>query len=114
MAEIALEPSPSGEAEASAFPDLPQARGDWNPDKARVRIDRIARRLAVSWTAFLWVLIFLQGRRVGYHPHDFGRFIPLIPAFHLEESAFIAVVTTTTASVFGFLVIIANHLFKKQ
>lgn len=42
----------------------------------------------------------------------FGLCITIFPKFHLGQGEFIAVVTTTTASVFGFLVIISRGLFK--
>lgn len=113
MAEIELDASPSGEQEAIAFLDIKTARGDYDEEKAKIRIDAIARGLAISWTVFLWYIILAQGHKVGWHPHIY-RYIPLLPTFHLAEGEFIAVVTTTTASVFGFLVIVANYLFRKK
>jgi len=111
--ELELENTPSGEEEADAFLDLQTARGDtYDEDVARSRIDLLARLLAAFWTTFLWYIIIAQGMQHGWHPH-FGRYYPVIPAFHLEPSEFIAVVTTTTVSVFGFLVIVARYLFKK-
>jgi len=110
--ELELDPTPTGDEEAEAFLDIRTARGDqYNVERAKIRIDRIARWLAIFWTAFLWYIILAQGRHVGFHPH-FNRYYPLLPVFQLKEGEFIAVVTTTTVSVFGFLVIVARHLFK--
>lgn len=110
--ELALDPTPTGEEEAEAFLDIRTARGDsYNVEKAKIRIDRIARWLAICWTGFLWYVILAQGHKTGFHPH-FNRYYPLQPVFQLKEGEFIAVVTTTTVSVFGFLVIVARHLFK--
>src|SRR4051812_16979805 len=115
MADLDLDASPTGEGEAKAFLDIRTARGDqYNEEKAKTRIDRIARWLAICWTLFLWYIILAQGHKVGFHPHVIWRYIPFQPTFHLDEGEFIAVVTTTTASVFGFLVIVASYLFKRR
>jgi hypothetical protein len=113
MADIELDASPSGEEEARAFLDIRTARGDYDEERAKIRIDAIARWLAIFWTIFLWYVILAQGHHVGWHPHIY-RYWPLLPVFHLEQGEFIAVVTTTTASVFGFLVIVANYLFRRK
>jgi hypothetical protein len=48
----------------------------------------------------------------GLGDNDFSLWgMSLGGSFHLETSEFIAVVTTTTATVFGFLVIVARHVF---
>lgn len=111
--ELQLDDSPTGEEEEAAFPDLRKARGDeYDEDKAKVRIDRIARWLAILWTGFLWYIILAQATRGGF-VWFLGFMVTAQQPFHLESSEFIAVVTTTTASVFGFLVIVANSLFKR-
>jgi hypothetical protein len=81
---------------------------------AKTRIDTLARRLAFFWTLFLMYIVMAQGNADGTTIHFFGKAFQVLPKFHLESSEFIAVFTTTTASVFGFLVIVANHLFKRQ
>lgn len=112
--EIGLDPTPTGEEEAEAFPDIRTARGDqFDEESAKTRIDKLARWLAGLWTAFLWYIILAQGMHNGWHPH-FWRYIPILPAYHLTDGEFIAVVTTTTASVFGFLVIVARYLFRAR
>jgi hypothetical protein len=64
--------------------------------------------LAIAWSLFLGWIILAQG-----FTDDKTLFliIPISGDFKLESSEFIAVVTTTTASVFGFLIIVARHLF---
>lgn len=112
--KVRLENSPSGEEEAEAFGDLVEARGDsFDEEKAKIRVDKIARRLALAWTIFLWYIIFAQGQKNGANL-SFWPYWPVQPKFHLAEGEFIAVVTTTTASVFGFLVIVARHLFRQK
>lgn len=86
---------------------LPYKEGE-----AKQRIDTLARWLAAAWTLFLMYLVVAQGNRDGTLFHVFGSSWQIMPKFHLEKEEFIAVFTTTTASVFGFLVIVANHLFK--
>ena len=55
-------------------------------------------------------IIMAQGHRTGFVLWD----THLLPKFKMETAEFIAVVTTTTASVFGFLIIVANFVFKKK
>jgi hypothetical protein len=114
--EIVLDSTPSGGEEYRDWLSEPALKPEWNPDAARSRIDRIARRLAVLWSLFLIYTIFAQANGDGYTmPLPWvGWSLRLVPKFHLEPSEFIAVVTTTTVSVFGFLVIVANHLFKPK
>jgi hypothetical protein len=81
---------------------------------AKTRIDMLARRLAFFWTLFLMYIVMAQGNADGTAIRFFGKTFQVVPKFHLESSEFIAVFTTTTASVFGFLVIVANHLFKRH
>jgi len=111
--ELRLDPTPTGEEEARDFNDPPKARGIYNKDAAKTRVDRIARHLAVAWTVILTYLIFAQGQPSGVYINIHGVVLHSAPPFHLQPSEFIAVVTTTTISVFGFLVIVANHLFKR-
>ena len=110
---LQLDPTPSGAEESADLPDIRRVRGDaFNPSEAKSRIDKIARWLAVVWTIFLAYIILIQGfnRTISFVLFDL--YIPIFPKFHLEQGEFIAVVTTTTASVFGFLVIISRGLFK--
>lgn len=86
---------------------LPYREGE-----AKTRIDTLARRLAFFWTLFLMYIVLAQGNADGTNFHIFGYNIQILPKFNLGKEEFIAVFTTTTASVFGFLVIVANHLFK--
>lgn len=109
-----LDTSPTGEEEARDWLNEARVMGlHYNTDKAKTRIDRIARRLAIFWTAFLAYLILAQGNSDGTTLHAFGTVWQVVPKFNLQPSEFIAIVTTTTISVFGFLVIVANHLFRK-
>ena len=55
----------------------------------------------------LWALKDLA-RRLRVLRFDMGQ------TFDLTDAEFIAVVTTTTASVFGFLVIVARYLFRAR
>lgn len=88
--------------------------GYYDEGEAKTRIDALARRLAFVWTVFLMYLVIAQGNGDGFTQKLWwGWSIRLIPRFHLESGEFIAVFTTTTASVFGFLVIVANYLFKR-
>lgn len=58
-------------------------------------------------------IIFAQGVETGWRVEIGGLSIPVLPVFQLDKTEFIAVVTTTTAAVFGFLVIVARGLFKE-
>ena len=112
---VTLDSTPTGAEEYSDFDELPLVRGEgYNENQARSRIDGLARWLVLSWTAFLMYIVIAQGNADGFRIKLFGVDIPLIPVFDLESSEFIAVFTTTTVSVFGFLVIVANYLFNKK
>lgn len=112
--EIRLDPTPSGDEEYRDWLEESSLTPKWDPDAARTRIDKIARRLAIFWSLFLVYMIMAQGNADGVAlPIPWtSRTLIVVPRFHLEPSEFIAVVTTTTASVFGFLVIVARYLFK--
>lgn len=116
MHDLSLDSTPTGEEEYRDFDDIELARGSttFDEDKAKTRVDRIARRLAISWTILLVYIIFAQGIKTGVSVQICSLSVPIMPKFSLTPSEFIAVVTTTTASVFGFLVIVANHLFRRQ
>ena len=58
-------------------------------------------------------LVIAQGNGDGYTQRIWRWDFRILTTFNLESSEFIAVFTTTTASVFGFLVIVANYLFKR-
>jgi hypothetical protein len=105
----ALDDTPTGDEEFRDWNDQPLVSGEnWDVNAARIRIDRIARRLALGWSSFLVWVILAQGYPTD---HYFMWYLPIHGAFHLETSEFIAVVTTTTASVFGFLIIVTRDLF---
>lgn len=106
-----LDDTPTGDEEFRDWNDEPRVSGDWDPDAARTRIDRMARALAVLWSLFLAWIILAQGYDTD---HFFLSLLPIHGAFHLESGEFIAVVTTTTATVFGFLVIVTRHLFSNR
>jgi hypothetical protein len=113
--EIRLDPTPTGDEEYRDWLSEADLTPTWNPDAARTRIDKIARRLAIFWSVFLVYMIIAQGNGDGVVLRlPWQRHIILVPHFHLQASEFIAVVTTTTASVFGFLVIVARYLFKAR
>lgn len=104
-----LDDTPTGDEEFRDWNDEPLVSGEnWDPDAARIRIDRISRTLAICWSLFLAWVILAQGFDTD---HVIFWLWPIQGSFHLETSEFIAVVTTTTATVFGFLVIVARHLF---
>lgn len=87
--------------------------GVYDEGEAKNRVDALARRLAYIWTIFLIYIVIAQGNGDGFTQNIFGWNVRIIPNFHLESAEFIAVFTTTTASVFGFLVIVATYLFKR-
>lgn len=116
-----LDPTPSFDEEVRDFVDPDAYSGiiPFDGEAAKTRIDTIARTLAIVWTGFLIYIIFAQGIKSGfvvYYQNSTGSWASfyLVRPFNLETSEFIAVVTTITVSVFGFLVIVANHLFKKD
>ena len=112
---VTLDSTPTGEEEYSDFDDLSRARGeDYNESSARFRLDGLARSLVIGWTFFLMYIVIAQGNKDGFGRTFWGIDFRFIPAFNLESSEFIAVFTTTTVSVFGFLVIVANYLFNKR
>lgn len=115
--KLRLDRTPTGEEEERAFPSFVKASGASSKhhlDPARTRIDKLSRRLALGWTAFLMYIVVAQGNADGVAIRMSGYYIPLVPHFHLKPSEFITVVTTTTASVFIFLTIIARSLFNAQ
>lgn len=103
-----LDTTPSGNEEFRDWNNEPVVSGGWDPDAARSRIDRIARALAICWSLFLAWIILAQGFDTDHYVLWLW---PIQGSFHLETTEFVAVVTTTTAAVFGFLVIVARHLF---
>ena len=96
---LSLDRTPSGEEEERDFPDPEKASGAayYDVEEARIRIDALSRLLAWIWTGFLIIVITLQGLQV----------------FHLRNSEFIAVISTTTVAIFGFLVIVAKYVFNR-
>jgi len=124
--KLKLDASPTGVEEDRDFDNFAAAKGTapFDPEGAKTRIDRISRTLARIWTTFLIWAILAQGIKTGLylsipiigwisHIQIGGGKLWLMPPFQLGGSEFIAVVTTTTASVFGFLVIVTNALFKQ-
>jgi hypothetical protein len=110
---LRLDQTPTGAEEYEDFEDQNSLMGLYDEDDAKLRIDKLARRLALGWTAFLMYIVLAQGNADGTVISICGWTIPVMPRFNLESGEFIAVFTTTTASVFGFLVIVANYLFKR-
>ena len=116
-ARVRLDPTPSGNEEDRDFPDqsrLLKLDSPYLEGPAKTRIDILARWLASVWTIFLMYIVIAQGNADGTTIYLCGKSFQILPKFHLESGEFIAVFTTTTISVFGFLVIVANHLFKRQ
>ena len=118
---LQLDPTPTFEEEVRDFQDFGAYSGSkpFDGEAAKTRIDRFARRLAVTWSVFLIYIILAQGFETGFSiniqvEQNDWRQIYLVRPFHLGTAEFIAVVTTTTASVFGFLIIVANHLFHRK
>jgi hypothetical protein len=113
--KLSLDSTPTGEEEQREFPNQASAMGlPYDEGPAKTRIDGLARRLAIAWTIFLIYIVIAQGHKYGAALVIFGVKFWIIPEFHLDKAEFIAVFTTTTGAVFGFLVIVANHLFKKS
>ena len=110
---VKLDSTPSGQEEYADWNDLPRASG-WNIDDAKMRVDKIAHSLVRLWSLFLMWIIVAQGNADGTTLQLFGWDIQILPKFSMRGPEFIAVVTTTTASVFGFLLIVANHLFRSE
>lgn len=113
--KLKLDPTPSFEEEVRDFEDESRYLGSapFDQEDAKRRIDRIAHRLARIWSVFLIYIILAQGLQTGLSlpvPY-FNVTVPLIPTFKLGSAEFVAVVTTTTVTVFGFLVIVARFLF---
>ncbi len=117
--KVTLDPTPSGTAEGNALAtgseDIASGKLVYSPEHAKLRIDTIARWLAICWSLFLAYLVLCQGFSSGILLHIlnpvYKSYFEMKP-FKLGSAEFIAVVTTTTASVFGFLVIVASHLFR--
>ena|SRR5438067_2284485 len=59
----------------------------------------------VGWLAVVAYVILAQGFGVGFH--EYGR-------FHLADGVVIALITTTTATVIGVFLTVANYLFPKR
>ena len=114
--EVRLDSTPTGDEEYRDWEVPEKLIPTWDPDKARTRIDKISRGLAMLWSVFLIYVILAQGNKDGVWlplPYTDAE-LRVVPSFNLAASEFVAVVTTTTAAVFGFLVIVANHLFKRS
>lgn len=117
---IQLDRTPTYEEEVRDFLSEPAYKGTkpFDEDGAKGRIDSIARRLAIVWSFFLIYLILAQGFTSGWQVdlevRGYKISFFLVRPFHLDSADFIAVVTTTTAAVFGFLVIVTNHLFFRR
>jgi hypothetical protein len=59
----------------------------------------------VGWLVVVGYVVLAQGFGVGLHAY--GR-------FHLADSVVIALITTTTATVIGVFLTVANYLFPKR
>lgn len=59
----------------------------------------------VGWLVVVAYMVLAQGFGVGIHAY--GR-------FHLADSVVIALVTTTTATVIGVFLTVANYLFPRR
>lgn len=104
---------------ASGSEAIASGAANYDEEAAKIRLDKIAHRLAVAWSIFLVVVIMMQGLKTGLQisfpsPILGYEAMWVLPKFDLEGAQFIAVVTTTTATVFGFLTIVAGYLFKKN
>lgn len=110
---LQIDDTPTGREEDESFlePTGAKARGEGSYDEsnARTRIDGLARWLVVAWALFLMTLTWAQGAEDGLF--IFG--LQVASKMNLAVPEFIAVVTTTTASVLAFLVIVTNYLFKR-
>lgn len=95
-----------------ALEDRATGARPYDKEQGRTRLDEIAHRLARFWSIFLVYIIMAQGLRTGLSFVAGDWRVWLIPPFHLDTAAFVAVVTTTTATVFGFLVLVGRWLFK--
>ena len=59
----------------------------------------------VGWLGVVAYVVLAQGFGVGIHAY--GR-------FHLADSVVIALITTTTATVIGVFLTVANYLFPRR
>lgn len=109
-----LDPTPTWEEERRDFPQEDAATGEkpYSKDEGRNRLDAVAHNLAKVWSFFLVYVIVAQGVKGGLSVVLGEWRWWIVPPFHLETAAFIAVVTTTTATVMGFLVLVGRWLFK--
>lgn len=106
-AEWKLDETPTGEEEFALFsqPELLTStqdvrdyleNADYQSDiKAKRSFQKFALKIGYCWAVMLIVTIALQG---------FG-------LFHFEQAEFIAIVTTTTSSVFGLAYVVGRYLF---
>jgi hypothetical protein len=93
---------PSGEREAEAFRREKLLNDSDEQDMGeRIRYANYAYGITQAWIGFLIVLTIMQ---FSLRPLGLG----------LSEAAFITVFTTTTASVFGFWLLVGNYLFKPK
>lgn len=110
--KLQLDSTPTGVEESRNFTNQSKAMGfPCKEGEAKTRIDSLARRLATGWTLFLMYIVLAQDNGDGAVIRILNRTIQILPRFKLSTPEFVAVFTTTTAAVFGFLVIVANHLF---
>lgn len=100
--EVARNPSPLDER--SALEDISKRirnKSDKQDMKERKRYADNAYAITQAWIGFLMVMTLAQ---ICLSPVKLG----------LSDPAFITVFTTTTASVFGFWLLVGNYLFRNK
>jgi hypothetical protein len=99
--EVARYPTSAAEREALESFRGKKLRNDSDEQDMgeRIRYADLAYGVTQAWIGFLMVMTFAQ---FTLAPLGMG----------LSDAAFIAVFTTTTASVFGFWLLVGNYLFR--
>jgi hypothetical protein len=105
--EIEIDRTPTYEEEDGTFdPEKQRANklandSDEQDMGERIRYANNAYGITQAWIGFLMVLTVAQ---LCLKPVDLG----------LSDAAFITVFTTTTASIFGFWLLVGNYLFRSK
>lgn len=109
--KLFLDETPTGsEEEANLFQAPVEDPSDLNPVIKRERLQDMSERIFYADRAFLVTLIWVSFLVVM----TFSQMLLSIYDHGLSDIQFVTVVTTTTASVFGFWLLVGNYLHRNK
>ena len=105
---LLLDPSPTAEEEERNLFDNPVHNPkDLNEVILRERVQDMDQRIIFADRAFVVTLVWI----VFLVTFPFAQMVATLYGVALSDAAFIAVITTTTASVFGYWLLVGRYLF---